>query len=346
MWTQPDTRDDVIDFVGEISSRTELSQNLLLIWLGISRSKYYEWKKRYGKVNEHNCLVPRDIWLEEWEKEAIAEYFIDHPTEGYRRLTYMMIDENIVAASPSTVYRVLSSSGLLGKRQVKPSKKGKGFHQPIKSHEHWHTDVTYLNLGGTFYYLCSVLDGFSRFIVHWEIRESMKEKDVEIILQRAMEKFPDASPRIISDNGPQFVARDFKEFIRLSGMTHVRTSPFYPQSNGKQERMQGLIKQECIRPKCPQSQEEAKKVVGEYVDYYNTKRLHSAIGYIAPKDMLQGKQKAIHQERETKLAIAREQRKEKRHVERLRFLWSLLTLMKFGGNMEVNGNVNVSGIPT
>lgn len=341
MWVQPDTRDDVIDFVGEISSKTELPQNRLVSWLDVSRSKYYEWKRRYGKVNEHNCLIPRDIWLDEWEKEAIVEYFIEHPTEGYRRLTYMMLDEDIVAASPSTVYRVLSSAGLLGKRQVKPSKKGQGFQHPLKAHEHWHIDITYLNLGGTFYYLCSILDGFSRFIVHWEIRESMKEREVEIILQRAKEKFPEARPRIISDNGPQFVARDFKEFVRLSGMTHVRTSPFYPQSNGKQERMQGLIKQECIRPKSPQSLEEAQKLVGEYVLYYNEKRLHSAIGYIAPKDMLNQRKEEIHKLREMKLEKARNKRKEKREMARvgaIKAIFKLLTLWKFGYIIEEKRN--------
>jgi len=93
-------------------------------------------------------------------------------------------------------------------------------------------DITYLNIHGTFYYLCYLLDGCSRYIVHWEIREQMMEADVEIVLQRAKEKFTDARPRIISDNGPQFIAKDFKEFIRISGM---KTSPFYPQSNGKLE---------------------------------------------------------------------------------------------------------------
>jgi transposase InsO family protein len=317
LWVQPDTRDDVIDFVREMSSKTELPQIRLVSWLGIGRSKYYEWKHRYGKVNEHNCLIARDNWLDEWEKDAIVEYFTEHPTEGYRRLTYMMMDEDIVAVSPSTVYRVLSRAGLLGKRFLKPSKKGQGFQHPLKAHEHWHIDVTYLNLGGTFYYLCSVLDGFSRFIIHWEIRESMKEEEIEIILQRAKEKFSDARPRIISDNGPQFVSRYFKEFVRFSGMTHVRTSPYYPQSNGKQERMQGLIKQECIRPKSPQSPKEARKFVDEYVQYYNEKRLHSAIGYVAPKDMLNGRKEEICKLREIKLEKARSKRKEKRDVNRI-----------------------------
>lgn len=337
MWVQPDTRDAVVDFIRHIALKTELPLKRLLNWLDVARSKYYQWERRYGKSNEHNRLIPRDHWLSQWEKEAITKYFIEHPTEGYRRLTYMMMDADIVAASPSTVYRVLSRAGLLGNRQLKASKKGQGFQQPLKAHEHWHIDVTYLNLGGTFYYLCSILDGFSRYIVHWEIRESMKEREVEIILQRAKEKFPDARPRIISDNGPQFIARDFKEFIRLSGMTHVRTSPFYPQSNGKQERMQGLIKQECIRPKSPQTVKEARANVAEYVQHYNEKRLHSAIGYIAPWDILQGRKAEIHKAREVKLETARELRKQKRQAERTRtekVNHRLLTLGPYGDSIK------------
>ena len=126
----------------------------------------------------------------------------------------------------------------------------------------WHIDISYINICGTFYYLCSVLDGYSRYLVHWELREAMTEKDVEIILQRGREKFPQATPRIISDNGPQFIAKDFKEFIRVAGMTHVRTSPYYPQSNGKLERWHKSIKYECIRPKVPLTLEEARNCLG------------------------------------------------------------------------------------
>ena len=236
-WTEPDVRDEVVDFVSALKAKTEIGQQRLVGWLGIARSKFYAWKRRYGRLNEHNASIPRDSWLLDWEREAIVDYFIDNPTDGYRRLTYMMMDEDRVAVPASTVYRVLSGAGLLGRRGVKKSKKGRGFEQPLKAHEHWHIDIAYLNLSGTFYYMCSVLDGFSRFIVHWDIREAMKEEDVELIVQKALEKFPGVTPRLISDNGPQFVAKDFKEFIRLAGMTHVRTSPYYPQSNGKQERM-------------------------------------------------------------------------------------------------------------
>ena len=160
----------------------------------------------------------------------------------------MMLDADIVAVSPTSVWRVLGQAGLLSKWNGKPSKKGTGFEQPLAAHQHWHIDVSYINISGTFYYLCSVLDGCSRYIVNWDLRESMTEADIEIILQAAKEKYPEARPRIISDNGPQFIAKDFKEFIRISGMTHVRTSPYYPQSNGKIERWHKPLKGKCTRP--------------------------------------------------------------------------------------------------
>jgi putative transposase len=207
--------------------KTEIGAGRFIEWLGITASKFYDWRDRYAKVNEHNGWVPRDFWLEEWEKQAIIGFHLKNPLEGYRRLTFMMLDADIVAVSPSSVWRVLSQAGLLSKWNGKPSKKGTGFAQPLAAHEHWHIDVSYLNIGGTFYYLCSILDGFSRYIVNWDIRGSMTEADIEIILQGAKENYPEARPRVISDNGPQFIASDFKEFIRISGMTHVRTSPFY-----------------------------------------------------------------------------------------------------------------------
>jgi transposase InsO family protein len=136
----------------------------------------------------------------------------------------------------------------------------------------------------------------------------MTEQDVEVILQKAVEMYPGESPRIISDNGPQFIARDFKEFIRLIGATHVRTSPYYPQSNGKIERWHGSLKSECIRPTCPSSLEEARRRIQSYVDHYNHVRLHSAIGYVTPADKLAGIEQEIFAERDRKLEAARQHR--------------------------------------
>jgi putative transposase len=307
-----DVRDQIVDFVRCWSEKTEIGAGRFIGWLGVTASKFYSWRERYGRVNEHNGWIPRDFWLEEWEKKAIVDFHLKNPLEGYRRLTFMMLDADVVAVSPSSVWRVLGQAGLLKKWNGKESRKGTGFEQPLKPQQHWHIDVSYINICGTFYYLCSVLDGFSRFIVHWDLRESMTEADIEIILQSAKEKYPDAKPRIISDNGPQFIARDFKEFIRISGMTHVRTSPYYPQSNGKLERWHQSIKRECIRPGTPLSPEDARRLITSYVDHYNTVRLHSAIGFVTPNDMLEGRQAEIHAARDRKLEEARQQRQLRR----------------------------------
>jgi len=302
--------------VSDWSAKTELPAKRFIAWIGVARGKYYSWKKRYGRANEHNGKIPRDHWIEAWERQAILDFFDAHPLEGYRRLTFMMLDEDVVFVSPSTTYRVLRKAGRLDRWNRQPSKKGTGFAQPGAPHRHWHIDIAYVNMAGTFYYLCSILDGYSRFIVHWEIRESMTEPDVEIVLQRAREKYPEARPRIISDNGPQFIARDFKTFIRIAGMTHVRTSPYYPQSNGKIERWHRTLKATAIRPKSPSSLSEAQHVVETFVDHYNNVRLHSAISYVTPSDKLANREQEIWDERDRKLEAARELRRQRRQQAR------------------------------
>jgi hypothetical protein len=183
-------------------------------------------------------------------------------------------------------------------------------------------------------YLTSVLDGCSRYIVHWELRESMREADVEVVLQRAREKFPDAHPRVITDNGPQFIARDFHEFIRLCGMTHVRTSPYYPQSNGKIERWHGTLKRDCLRPHVPLSLDDARQLVASFVEHYNHVRLHSAVGYVTPADKLAGREATIFADRDRKLAAARERRaQQRRHAAAM----NGLTLKTSGTEKGVEG---------
>jgi putative transposase len=313
-----DTRDSVIDFVRNWSDKTEIPNRRFIGWLGIAKSKFYQWQLRHGKVNEHHAWVPRDHWLTEAEKTAILGFHDQFPLEGYRRLTFMMLDRDIVACSPASVYRVLSKAGRLQRWNRKPSKKGTGFVQPLVPHQHWHVDVTQVNVAGSFFFLCSLLDGCSRFIVHWEIHPAMPNGTIQTIIQRARERFPGEHPRIISDNGPQFLAKDFKEFIRVCGLSHVRTSPYYPQSNGKLERWHKTLKEDCIRTGTPVSLDDARALIARWIEHYNNVRLHSALGYVAPLDKLQGRQQEIFNARDCKLAMARERRKQQRAQSRLR----------------------------
>lgn len=111
-WTPHDTRDQVIDFIHRWGAeRTGLRPQQIAGWVGIARSKFYDWRARYGKANEHNSWIPRDHWIEDWERKEIVKFHHDFPLEGYRRLTFMMLDRDVVAVSPSTTYRVLKPAG-------------------------------------------------------------------------------------------------------------------------------------------------------------------------------------------------------------------------------------------
>jgi len=245
-----ETRDAVVDCLRYWSARADLSQRQMLTWLGVPASKYYTWRQRYQQPNGHNAQTPRTFWLLAEERRAILDFQAEHPEEGYRRLCYMMLDANVAAASPSSVYRVLKSAGRINpQRQTLIQGAGvRSAQTASRPLAHRCLVSQYLRHLLLSVYGAGRLQPLYRAL---EIRETMTEADVEAILQRAREAFSGARPRIISDNGPQFVARDFKAFVRLCGMTHVRTSPYYPQSNGKIESWHKTVKRECIRPLTP-----------------------------------------------------------------------------------------------
>lgn len=240
----------------------------------------------------------------------MIDFYRNHVTDGYRRCAYMMMDQDIAYLSPSTIYHILKSYDVMRKLNRKPSKKGNGFIHAQKPHEQWHTDISHITVKGIFYHFISILDGYSRYIVHWELRETMTMQDVCIVQQRALEKFPGETPRMISDNGKQFVGKDYQELLSIHGLKHSRTSPYYPQSNGKLERFHQTIKgSEGIGNKHLSNIDHAKEVINIFVGKYNNERLHSAVGYVTPNDMLQARQSEIHQQRDEKLAQARLKRR-------------------------------------
>jgi transposase InsO family protein len=308
---EPDVRDDVVETMQEYTEKTGIPLNRLLRHAGLRRSKYYEWNRRYGLENRHNGNVPKANWLFEHEKEAIIDYAKKNPEEGYRRLTYRMIDDDVVYATPSSVYRVLRAAGLLRKYSVAKNKtKGLGYAQPNGPHREWHIDISYVNILGTFLFLVAIIDGYSRYVVHHELRAAMEEKDVQLVVQRALERFAGSKPRIISDRGSQFIAKDFKEFIRYAGVSHTFTSVGYPQSNGKIERFFRTAKTSCIRRQSFLSVQDARAQLNAFVHHYNHTRLHSAIRYVTPFDRLVGKDGEIIKTRESKLLEARRLRVE------------------------------------
>lgn len=298
-----------------MTSKTNTPVSNLLHLIGISSSKYYSWIDRKNQVNNHNGIIPKKHWILDWEREAIINYAKEHLGEGYRRLTYMMIDDNIAAVSPSTTYRVLKSAGLLNRwNKIKKSSRGNGFIQPTEPHQHWHTDIKYVNFHGAFLFLISVIDGYSRYIVHHELRMNMQEFDVEITVQRALEKYSGVKPRLITDNGPQYISKDFAEYLKFAGLQHIRTSIAYPQSNGKIERYHRTIHEECIQSQSMINLEDAREQIAKFIDYYNNKRLHSSLFYLTPDDFMNNRINEKLEQRNIKLLLAKKARYEVKHV--------------------------------
>jgi len=302
-------RNEILEYIAHWHKRTRIALVVMLLWVSIKPSKYYDWRKRKDVETRHNARVPKQNWLLPREVEAIVNYRRDHMDEGYRRLTYMMLDENVVAVSPSSVYRVLKRYNLLLSSWRHQKTKGKGFTQPIRAHQHWHLDISYINFKGTFVYLAALIDGYSRYIVHYEIKLSMEALDIELLLERALAKFPGVEPVLITDNGPQFIAKEFGLYLQFVGITHRRTRFFYPQSNGKIERFFQTCKNEAVRRQSYLSLDDLKRQLAAYIERYNTVRLHSANGYITPQDMLLGRRAVIFDERRQKLQQAQENRK-------------------------------------
>jgi putative transposase len=312
MWVEYEIRDSIVDYVNYISFRSGIPVIKLLPHIGLCRIKFYKWLKRTGIPNRHNGKIPKTHWLTPSEIKAIEDFARAHYSvsdyflkDGYRRIAYQMLDLNIVAVHPSSVYRILKKAGLLNKWNTnKRNMKGKGFKQPAFPHKHWHVDIKYLNFNGTFLFLITVLDGFSRYVLHHEVRHTMNEYDVQLTIQKAKDKFPMARPRIISDNGSQFIAKEFKQFIKDAEYTHVKTSVNNPKANGKIERYHRTISEECLRVKSPITLEDFTLYIEDYINFYNTKRLHASLNYLTPEDYLMGRVDQRIAEREIKLEQA------------------------------------------
>ena len=316
MWVEPEIRDSVVERITYLSFRSGIPVRKLLTQIGLCRVKFYKWVKRAGAPNLHNGKIPKSHWLTPEEIKMVEDYARGHYgqndfflKDGYRRITYTMLDSDIVAVHPSSVYRILKNAGLLNKWNTsKKNMKGNGFRQPDGPHKHWHVDIKYLNFQGTFLFLISVLDGYSRYILHHEIRHTMTEYDVQLAVQKAKDKYPEARPRIITDNGGQFIAKEFKEFIKAAELTHIRTSVAYPPANGKIERFHRTISEECLRIKSPVSFEDYKIYIEDYINFYNSQRLHASISYLTPEDYLMGRKEERIKERENKLEKAEQNR--------------------------------------
>jgi putative transposase len=306
---------DVLALVARTRARTGWTVRRILGRLGLARSTYRTWVGRAAcaTLADRPTTAPGlDAILPE-ETAAVLAYALAHPQDGYRRLTWQMLDADVAYLSASSVYRILGDADLLY-RWKRAGHVGAAPAPPTRVHERWHTDLMYLRVGDGWYFLVTVLDAYSRYVVHWELLATMAAADVRYVIQHALE-LTGAHPRVVTDNGPQFRAAEFKDLVRRFTVEHIRIRTYHPESNGLVERFHRSTR-EALGDTALRTLERARALVGEWVRHYNEARLHASLGYLPPAEYYRGDPAARRRERQGKLERGRAERR-RRNRERL-----------------------------
>jgi len=292
-------------------NRTGLALEALLKYAGISHRTWRQWMRRRGIETKHNNNIPRNYFLTPQEIQAIVMFCQKEQLKGYRMQCWEMVDKNIAYVSCSSVYNVIKRHNLGKKWAEAAEMKKRGFDQPEAVHRQWHIDFSYIKIDGAFYYFLGILDGFSRKMLNWRLCENMSGINAEILVAETKEQYPAAkNVRLISDNGSQFISKDFEELLALLEFGHTRASANHPQSNGKLERFNRTLKTEHVRRSAYINYKDACVRMARWIAYYNSERLHSAVYYLTPNDVFYNRTAQRLAERKEKLHTAFIKRRE------------------------------------
>lgn len=299
---------------------SEIGVNRTLKEIGIHKSTFYNW---YGKYQEEGFdgLAPRPrarntYWNKIPDKvhTEVVDMALDYPEESSRGVACKMIDEKQYYISESSVYRILKANGLITQPAFNIMAASNEFKEKTaRIHQMWQTDFTYLKITGWgWYYLSTILDDYSRYIVHWELCSTMHTKDVTRTIEAALLKAglsQKQRPKLLSDNGPCYISHELKQFISDKNMEHIRGRPLHPQTQGKIERYHRSMKN-IVKLEHYYMPGELIERLAEFVDYYNNRRYHESLQNVTPSDVYFGRAKSIlDQRRITKEKTMRKRRK-------------------------------------
>jgi len=290
---------DKVIILAQVESRFGGKRQALMT-LGIPKSSYYRWRR--GQPDSGNRKRPWNR-ITHYEEDRILVVARKSPELSSRQLAAWITDNESFAVSESTVYRILRREGLV-KRQETQLTAAKEYHTKTTGpHQMWATDASYFRVvGWGYYYLVTVMDDYSRFILAWKLQKNMSTNSLIEVVQEAvdatgMTDVPvEDRTKLLSDNGPGYVSRSFREYLHLVGIGHILSAPFHPQTNGKVERYQQSLKKE-VNQLPYEAPSQLNKAIADFVDYYNYRRYHKALNDVTPSDVLYDRREQILQRR-------------------------------------------------
>ncbi|MFH0941919.1 MAG: IS3 family transposase [Chloroflexota bacterium] len=283
------------DILAQVENQCRRKRKVLAE-LGISRSTYYRWRQGQNESKRRARPWNRVTPNEERRILAVAREF---PELSSRQLSAWITDHEGFAISESTVYRILKREGLVKRQEIQPTAANEYHTKTTRPHQMWATDASYFKVvGWGYYYLVTVMDDYSRFILGWKLQKDMSANSLIEVIQEAvdatgMTDVPvENRTRLLSDNGAGYVSRVFRDYLNLVGIGHILAAPYHPQTNGKVERYQQSRKREVnqLPYELPSHLE---KAIADFVDYYNYRRYHKSLSNVTPADVLYGRREAI-----------------------------------------------------
>ena len=279
--------------------------------LGVSRPTFYRWYdlyQRFGEARlEDRTSHPGRVWnrIPDKVRDDMLEMALERPTLSPRELAVTFTDERGYFVSEASVYRLLKAHDLITSPAFIVMKAASEFQDKTTAvHQLWQTDFTYLKvIGWGWFYLSTILDDFSRYIIAWKLCTSMAASDVEDTLNLALEEtgLDQANvvhrPRLLSDNGPCYISGQLADYLEDKGMTHTRGAPYHPQTQGKIERWHQTLKNRILLENyfLPGDLETQ---IAAFVGHYNHQRYHESLTNLTPADVYTGRGQTILIERE------------------------------------------------
>ena len=286
---------------------SDLSANRTLKELGLHKRTYFNWYARYLEGGYDGLASKakgrRQTWnkIPAQQKSEVVEQALEHPELSSRELAVHIVDHHQWYISESSVYRILKERGLItAPAHIVLSASDEFKDKTRRVNEMWQTDFTYFKIiGWGWYYLSTVLDDYSRYIIAHDLCENMTTDDVKPSVLKALQVTgltKNTAPRLLSDNGPCYISTELKSFLKTQGIKPVNGRPCHPQTQGKIERYHRTMKN-VIKLENYYSPEELKRAIAEFVDYYNHHRYHESLNNLTPADVFYGRTEKILKER-------------------------------------------------